>query len=282
MKNKMKRTYRWMACSLLLLLLLLLALRWGTERSAPAIPETSAAPAESAPPPTEAPEPAIEETESEERILTVSILGDSYSAFKGFTEPASNVAYYPISDPETEGRGNDVEHAEEMWWYLFAEENGVSILQNDSYSGSPVSYDGYAAGRADARDYSFVRRCTSLRPADLIIIEGGTNDSHAGTAVGEYQYADWEEADFQTFRPALAYVLDTVCRANPSATVVFMLNEGLRSDISESVETVCAHYSVSVLHLSGISRQNMHPSVEGMRQISDQLTDHLRLLAEQD
>lgn len=267
----------------LLALILILALRYCTE---PPIPEAES-PVTAAPtavlPPRETPMPTASAAPAEpeaERPKTLAILGDSYSAFKGYIDPESNVAYYPISDPDTEGRYNDVENPEEMWWYLFAREQGYTIVQNDSYSGSPVCYDGPYAGTKDAREYSYVRRCTSLRSADLVIIEGGTNDSFLGVSVGEYKYENWEEADFESFRSACAFVVSTLRNANPEGTVIFMLNHGLRADITESVLTICAHYSVPVLRLEGIEKQNNHPDIEGMVQIKDQLCSLLDSIKE--
>ena len=244
--------------------------------------------AEVSAPPTAAPTPQEETPEiaepeetaapEPEKPKTLAILGDSYSAFKGWTDPGTNVTYYPISDPDTEGHYNNVEHAEEMWWYLFAEERDYTIVQNDSYSGSPVCYDGPRSGSKDARDYSYVQRCMNLQSADLIIIEGGTNDSTLGVRTGEYKYGGWEEADFESFRSACAFVVSTLRTANPDATVVFMLNNGLRADVSESVITICEHYAVPVLRLSGIEKQNNHPDVEGMVQIKDQLCEFLDTL----
>ncbi|MBR5025967.1 MAG: hypothetical protein IKX48_12950, partial [Victivallales bacterium] len=42
----------------------------------------------------------------------VSILGDSYSTFRGWI-PEGNAIYYP----QTKGN-NDVKNAEECWWHL--------------------------------------------------------------------------------------------------------------------------------------------------------------------
>ena len=57
----------------------------------------------------------------------------------------------------------------------------------------------------------------------------------------------------------------------PDALVVFMLNNGLRTDINESVEQICQHYNVPLLRLANVSKALEHPTYTGMRAIKNQL-----------
>ena len=206
---------------------------------------------------------------------TFSILGDSYSTFNGYTEPLNNLQWYPPSDSATQGSENDVENVENTWWYLFANEYKSLLIQNNSYSGSCISYDSYGDGTIDGKNYSFVKRCENLKKAELIIIEGGTNDAWANVALGEYKYSNWVESDFETFRPACSYVLDCIKRNNIGAKIIFILNDGLKSSITESIKDICNHYNVDVLELSNIKKSNNHPNIEGMKQIKEQLINFL-------
>ena len=206
---------------------------------------------------------------------TFSILGDSYSTFKGYTDPLNNLQWYPPSDSATQGSENDVENVENTWWYLFANDYKSLLVQNNSYSGSCISYDSYGTGTVDGKNFSFVKRCENLKKAELIIIEGGTNDAWANVSLGEYRYADWTESDFETFRPSCSYVLDYIKRNNIGAKIIFILNDGLKVSITESIKTICEHYSVDVLELSNIQKSNKHPSIEGMKQIKEQLINFL-------
>lgn len=206
---------------------------------------------------------------------TFSILGDSYSTFKGYTGPLNNLQWYPPSDSATQGSENDVEDVENTWWHLFANDYKSLLIQNNSYSGSCISYDSYGTGTVDGKNFSFVKRCENLKKAELIIIEGGTNDAWSNVSLGEYKYSNWAESDFETFRPACSYVLDYIKRNNIGAKIIFVLNDGLKSSITESIKNICNYYNVDVLELSNIKKSNNHPNIEGMKQIKEQLINFL-------
>lgn len=206
---------------------------------------------------------------------TFSILGDSYSTFKGYTGPLNNLQWYPPSDSATQGSENDVEDVENTWWHLFANDYKSLLIQNNSYSGSCISYDSYGTGTVDGENFSFVKRCENLKKAELIIIEGGTNDAWSNVSLGEYKYSNWVESDFETFRPACSYVLDYIKRNNIGAKIIFVLNDGLKSSITESIKNICNYYNVDVLELSNIKKSNNHPNIEGMKQIKEQLINFL-------
>ena len=78
-----------------------------------------------------------------------------------------------------------------------------------------------------------------------------------------------------TFRPALAYLLDTLQKLYPKAKVYSILNSELQEEINESMRTVCQHYNVQLIELHDIEKQNGHPSINGMRSICDQLIENL-------
>lgn len=206
---------------------------------------------------------------------TFSILGDSYSTFKDYTDPLNNTQWYPPSDSATQGSENDVEDVENTWWHLFANDYKSLLIQNNSYSGSCISYDSYGTGTVDGKNFSFVKRCENLKKAELIIIEGGTNDAWSNVSLGEYKYSNWVESDFETFRPACSYVLDYIKRNNIGAKIIFVLNDGLKSSITESIKNICNYYNVDVLELSNIKKSNNHPNIEGMKQIKEQLINFL-------
>lgn len=197
---------------------------------------------------------------------TFSVLGDSYSTFEGYVENT----WYPDSS-------NDVEDVSQTWWHLLAKETGMTLKTNESYSGSPICYDGYGDGTADATDKAFITRMENLEAADYLFIFGGTNDSWIGVELGEYKYADWTEADKETFRPAMAYMLDYLSKTYPTSRLIFILNTELTEDIGSSIETVCDYYGVELLKLSNIEKQGGHPSINGMIAIKDQIRSFLNL-----
>ena len=206
---------------------------------------------------------------------TFSVLGDSWSTFYGYTDPETNVSWYPswYDGCEGYGTGNDVLTVEDTWWYLLTE--NMDLVENRSYSGSPVCYDGWGECRNDAKDISFVTRVQGMQNADLIIIEGGLNDSAVNALVGEYKYGGWTESDFIYFRPSLAYVLDYL-QTNTNAKLLFVKCEGMQEQYSMSIDEICAHYGIHVLNLKGVRVTKWHPNKLGMRKIHKQIEDWLR------
>lgn len=194
----------------------------------------------------------------------VSILGDSYSTFYGYI-PAHYSCWYPSNN-------NDVKAVEQTWWMQFISTGDYVLEKNDSYSGSTVCNTGYNA--ADFSDRAFFTRVNMLGHPDIIFILGGTNDSWAGAQVGSYQWAKWNHEDLFTYRPALAYLLTSVKQLYPKAEIYFVLNDGLREEIISSTEKICTRYKIDLIKLRNIDKQDGHPSIAGMKAISDQIVEY--------
>ena len=193
------------------------------------------------------------------QIPSVSILGDSYSTYEDFVTPATNELWYYAKN--VEGK-TDVKDVSQTWWHQVIKENGWRMCLNNSYSGATISYTGYDGNDYSAR--SFNTRMNDLGSPDIIFVFGATNDSWAGTPVGEYKYEGITKGDMYFFRPAL------------NTKIYFLLNDDLRDEIDESVKTICARYGVPVIELEGIDKISGHPSVKGMRQIADQVNRFLK------
>ena len=195
-----------------------------------------------------------------------SILGDSYSTFKG-VGPSHYAPFYPNDR-------NDVTEVEQTWWSLYIKAKGYQLEKNDSWGGTTICGTGY--GGTDASRNNFIARADSLGNPDIIFVFGGTNDAWANSPVGEYQYADWSKEDCKSFRPALACLLDMLQKRYPKATIYSLLNSELREPINESMREVCKHYNVPLIELHDIDKQNGHPSISGMKAICDQLIEAIR------
>jgi len=169
-------------------------------------------------------------------LKSVSILGDSYSTFEGYVQPDTNFVWYLKTPPE--GRKTDMVSVRNTWWHQFIKEN-------------------------------------NYRLCDIIFIFGATNDYWAKSPLGEYQYADWSKKDLYSFRPAMAYMLDTMIDYYPNVEIYFLLNDGLGEEISESVRTICKHYQIDCIELKGLDKMSGHPSVKGMKQISEQVKAYM-------
>ena len=202
-------------------------------------------------------------------IRTVAILGDSYSTFDGYI-PDGNACWY-FTTPQGE---NDVVSVEQTWWHQFCEDGGYELIMNESYSGSTICNTGYDG--ADYSDRSFIYRMNLLvsgdRIADLIIVFGGTNDSWAGSPVGELKYGDWEPSEMYSCLPACCFMLDHLTTRAPESEIVFVINSELKDEITNGIIEACAHYGVHALLLKDIEKKWGHPSILGMSQINEQLT----------
>ena len=199
---------------------------------------------------------------------SVSILGDSYSTFEGYLTPDTMEIWY-FAGSKRDARRTDVSKVSETWWMQLIKKRDWKLEVNNSWSGSTICYTGYRD--EDYSNRSFVLRTAALGSPDIILIFGGTNDSWAGSPIGEYKYADWRRADLYTFRPAMACMLARIQERYPTADVYFISNDGLKPEITESMATICKHYGVPMIQLQNISKTASHPNIEGMRQIAEQL-----------
>lgn len=201
----------------------------------------------------------------------VSVLGDSYSTFEGYVTPETNELWYYAQGER--GR-TDVVNVRQTWWHRLISEKGWKLCVNNSYSGSTISYHGYSGNDYSKR--SFLTRMDNLGQPDIIFIFGATNDSWAGAPVGEYRYENLSRADMWTFRPAMARMLEWMTTRYIGADIYFILNDGLRDDITESVKTICSHYGVKCIELHSIDKMSGHPSVKGMQQIAEQISQAVK------
>ena len=201
----------------------------------------------------------------------VSILGDSYSTYEDFVTPATNELWYYAKNS---AQKTDVKDVRQTWWHQLIKENGWRLAVNNSYSGATISYTGY-----DGNDYSprsFNTRMDNLGQPDIIFIFGATNDSWAGSPIGDFKYEGIKKADLYEFRPALAHMLRWMTDRYVNTEIYFILNTELKDEINTSVKTICEHYGVPVITLTEVDKISGHPSVKGMRQIADQVNSFLK------
>jgi len=201
---------------------------------------------------------------------SVSILGDSYSTYEGFI-PFGNEVWY---ERKIRKEKTDVKSVEQTWWWQYIKRNGYKLCKNDSWSGATISYTGYAGNDYSRR--SFITRMGNLGCPDLIFIFGGTNDSWAGSPIGEYKYDDFNYGDFYNFRPAMAYMLQQMQWHYPNVEIVVLINDGLKESITTSMKTICDHYNIRYIELQNIDKMSGHPSVKGMQQICEQIESALK------
>lgn len=195
-----------------------------------------------------------------------SVLGDSYSTFKGYVYPEDNLVW-PYYD------STGVTELEQMWWYQVADKKGWVLEKNNSYSGSLIcnlNYEQYLG------PHSFLRRMDDLGNPDVILVFGGTNDMRDEAPMGEYVFEDWTEEELCTFRPALACLFDGLQRRYPQARLWFLADYALGEEFMESVHVIAEHYGVPCIDLSDIDLCWKHPTAKGMATIATQVIAALK------
>lgn len=202
----------------------------------------------------------------------VSILGDSYSTFEGFLTPDTMDIWY--FEGKQDARRTDVKSVGETWWMQLIKKKNWKLEVNNSWSGSTICYTGY--GDEDYSRRSFITRVPALGSPDIILIFGGTNDSWSNAPIGEFKYDNWLRADLYTFRPAMACMLARIKERYPTADVYFISNDGLKPEITSSMEQICKYYNVPLIQLNNIDKTAGHPNVKGMTQIAEQLDDAIK------
>ncbi len=201
----------------------------------------------------------------------ISILGDSYSTYKGFVLPDSNYVWYPQEKAEN----NDVQDVRQLWWQQLIRNNqGYRLCQNNSFSGATICHTGYEG--ADYSDRSYCTRLWHLGSPDVILVFGGTNDTWAKSPIGQFQYSNWQKSDLYNFRPAMAYVLASLQNRYPGVDIYVIINDILSDEVTSSMKTICDHYQVQYILLHDIDKQWGHPSQKGMQQIAEQVASALK------
>lgn len=236
-------------------------------------------------------ESVVEDVEELKRISvnlgkhfgSFSVLGDSYSTFRGYTTPDEALQWYPDSSQHISGN-NDVVEPTQQWWHLFANEYKSLLKDNISWSAAPISYDGWGTGTSDGKSISFITRANTYLTAEtkpeLLLVFGGTNDAWIGVNVGENQYSDWTDDDLCSFRPALCKLMYdlTTKKEYIGMQVVMMWNNDLASVYTEAARDICQRYNVPLLELSGVTKKGNHPDVAGMVTIKNQLINFLKTI----
>ena len=118
----------------------------------------------------------------------VSVLGDSYSTFKG-SNPNGYAPFYPDAN-------NDVKEVDQTWWSLYIKAKGYELDKNNSWGGTTICGTGYF--RRDVFDSYFISRVDMLGDPDIIFVFGGTNDAWPGPP--------WANTSIPTGRKMIARV----------------------------------------------------------------------------
>jgi len=218
----------------------------------------------------------------------ILILGDSYSTFEGHIPEGYNFYYekaapaYVTKNKFKEVDEGDVTDVSHTWWYNFCNENGNLIL-NCSWSGTTICNTGYNGN--DNSEISFIARLDKLiakgffaeNHIDTFFLFGGTNDSWSDAPVGRLMYGEWTKDDLYKVLPAFCYLLDRLNTALPNTKVYCIINTELKSEITDNYKIACEKYGVDFVELSDIDKICGHPTVKGMMQIKEQISNYIAL-----
>lgn len=195
---------------------------------------------------------------------TFSILGDSYSTFRGFI-PSHYSPYYP--NPEAVP---DVLGVEDTWWYGLGEMTGMTLLVNDSFSGSTVctqvreEHEPWVA-------YTHRAETVDFGDPDYLLIFGGTNDSWLDREPGEPVYRGRTEAQLRQVLPAFCHVLQTLSRRYPQTRLAAIINTDLDPRIRDGMIAIARELGAAPVVLENIDKVNGHPTALGMTRIARQV-----------
>lgn len=93
--------------------------------------------------------------------------------------------------------------------------------------------------------------------------------------MGELKFSDWTEEDLKQALPAYCYMLNYYKMYVPDSRVINIVNDGLKPEITEGIVAAAEHYGMEYILLEDIDKGWGHPTVKGMQQICDAVSDIL-------
>lgn len=189
---------------------------------------------------------------------TFSILADSISTFAGYV-PEENELFYPKD-------GVDVVDVSQTWWRILSRRTGLSLLVNESYSGSRVSRTG---NRPITSSFLDEKRQSPLC-GDIIIIFGGTNDwgakeQPATKEIFAEAYRNLVEMMLKRHTKSKLYFCTPLQRTDHALTEQ-NIHGWTQLDLADSIRSIVADYPKA--HLIDLA---LHPITEGDGMLTDGL-----------
>ena len=200
---------------------------------------------------------------------TVSIVGDSYSAFTGWVPEDNNINF--------DGTYNGVASVSDMWWFKVIQKFNMSLMLNESWSGSTICNTGYNA--SDATATSFLTRITKRYGAtntlgqkpQVLFVLGGLNDTWAKSPLGNVKYSDWTTDDLKTTLGAYSKMINDILLYNPGIEIINFEYAAVSQAIRDGKALICEHFGVKNVPISVVDSLSGHPTTTGMQQIVDQI-----------
>ena len=200
---------------------------------------------------------------------TVSILGDSISTFKNYV-PEGYACFYPYPTADV----NDVNYT---WWMRVVNKLGMSLLKNNSYSGSCVSAGTGSSGTTN--DSRLVELTKGTERPDIILIFMGANDCGSSNV------------SLSAFQSSYKVMLDKIQTLCPESEIylITLPSSGLyteqdRIKYNAVIESYAASYELPLIDLGNLYTttsykdyvvDSCHPNNAGMIEISNAIVEEL-------
>ena len=195
----------------------------------------------------------------------IAILGDSYSAYYHYI-PGGYRCSYAVNGTDGQNKwNNNVNSVKQMWWYPLIMSKEYKLSVNCSYSGSCIC-------GTKKHSQSYVQRMKKYlngsRKADIIFVEGGTNDIWNKRTLGKLRFEKWNQKNLNRTLPAFCYILHFLKVHYPEARIIVMINNKyIHGRLLNGMKTACDYYEIPYLLLGNISTQSRHPDRKGQQQI---------------
>ena len=208
-------------------------------------------------------EPTYIEGESDFVGKTVSILGDSISTYKGYV-PDGYSCFYPYPTA-------DLKDVNQTWWMQTINKLGMSLLKNNSYSGTCVSTG--TGNNATTNDNRLKELLFGTQTPDIILIFMGSND--AGS-----QYVSLD-----TFNSSYKIMLDKIIALCPESEIFIitlppskLYTEANRVAYNEVIVKYAKQYNLPVVDMenayngqdvSNFLVDSAHQNLAGMTAVAE-------------
>lgn len=212
----------------------------------------------------------------------VSILGDSISTYQGFTPYPSNYQY-------PKAAYTDFTSVSQTWWHqiIYDKMTNAKLEVNSSYTGTCVQ-ETTSQGHPG---YGFLHRYVELGNPDVILINGGTNDSWSfKLPVGTLDFSiATDNLDEYQFAQAYDKLIRLMKAKYPNAQIACIIGDAVMdaqyASYAQVIRDVCDHYNlpyaeVTFANRSASTYDNVHPNVEGMQDMADQIWNALQPVLE--
>lgn len=207
--------------------------------------------------------------------IKIALIGDSITTWQGYT-PYPNNYQYP------KAKYTDLTSVEQSyWWKLIYEKMPSAELDvNTSYTGTCIQ-EHNSKGHPG---YCFLRRYDDMEDPDVVLINGGTNDSRSyELPVGSHNFdLSLEELDEYQFAQAYDKLIRLIRRDYPKAKIMIIIGDAMQSypKYRDVAIELASHYNLPYAMVMFADRNastydGVHPNAKGMQEMADQIWEWL-------